>query len=595
MAGRRLVIRSLRLLLVLVAVAVVMFLFRHVSRSREPQYDEDEKHIDFVEGFKSRPRRPVNDKMKAAVMSPAKTAVVPKVVHFIWLEEKPFKFHHLLALKSAFRHVRPESIWFHTNVQDMGKHGDADSEMYWKEAKLIPNFKVVPWESPKYRSATDYKNKSYIRLAVMMEMLRDHGGIYLDMDVICLKSFESLRHYEFVIGREDYGLSTSVVMARPRAPFLEKWYEWAHDKTKGDFEPEDALFDAAMEFPEFVHIEEFGFRRRDHWKGPEDWGNLFYGGIDHSDNYAVKLHYGMVEKEYNAEEIKSLRSSFGAIARLSYYASPTLAKTNWHPPKNAKNIVPNIIHYVWFTPHEFKFHHFLGAKSTVHIQKADRILFHTDAEPVGFWWDEFKRIAGPLLEIVHRDQPTEVFGHGVGNIPHKSDISRMQILLEYGGIYLDSDTIITKKLDPLFIYPYSMGMEIVGLNNGVIMSAPNSTFMNIYYNSYKFFDDAQWNWNSVMEPYRLAAEHPDHIHIETTGLSRPHWTDWWDMRRIWRHEGKLDWSHVFAIHWIYSYHGDEHNPEEIRCFDDNFGEVARLIYYGSPELMCEQNILQFDQ
>ncbi|XP_070554337.1 uncharacterized protein [Ptychodera flava] len=594
MASRRLIIRGIRLLLILLAVGVVTILFRHVSRTREPQYEESEKHIDFVGGAQARPRRPFNDKMKQERLQQGQSAVVPKVVHFIWLEEKPFRFHHLLALKAAFRHIRPETIWFHTNIQDMGKHGDEASEQYWKETKLIPNFKVVPWEGPKYNREQDYKNKNYLRLAVMIEMLRDHGGIYLDIDVIALKSFETLRYYDFVIGREDFGLSTGVILARPRAPFLEHWYQYAHNSQSGHFDPEDALFDVAMDYPELVHIEEFGFRRRDAWKGPDDWGNLFHGGIDHSDNYAVKLYYGLMEKEYNPEQIKSLRSSFGALARLSYYASPSYSTTNWHPPKGAKNVVPNIIHYVWFTPHEFKFHHFLGAKSTVHIQKADRILFHTDAEPGGFWWEEFKRIAGPLLEIVHCDQPNDVFGRSVGNIPHKSDISRMQILLKYGGIYLDSDTIITKNLEPLLKYPYSMGMEIVGLNNGIILSAPNSTFLNVYYNSYKFFDDAQWNWNSVMEPYRLSAENPDHIHIETTGLSRPHWTDWWDMRRIWRHEGKLDWSHVYAIHWIYSYHGDEHDPEQIRCFDDNFGEVARLIYYGSPELMCEK-LLTFDK
>ncbi|XP_006824871.1 uncharacterized protein LOC100371385 [Saccoglossus kowalevskii] len=587
MASRKLVVRGMRLVLALMGILVFVLLFRHVIKPDTPEFEEEETRKDFVAGALSR-SRPKDDKLSDMVMPQSDTIVVPKVVHFIWLEERSFKFHHLLSIKSAFRHIRPKEIWFHTNVRDMEKHTDADSVQYWKEAKTIPNFKIVPWDGPKYRSERDYQSKHYLKLAVMMEMLRDHGGIYLDLDVIVLKSFELLCHFEFVIGREDYGLSTAVVLARPKAPFLEKWYQWSHEPDSNRFEPEDALFDVAMQYPELVHVEENGFRRRDAWKGPEDYGNLFHGEIDLSDNYAVKLHYGMVEKEYNPEEIKSLRSSFGAMARLSYYASPTLGVTDWRPPRGAKKVVPNIIHYVWFTPHEFRYHHFLGVKSVVHIQKADRILFHTDAEPAGqFWWEEIKRIAGPILEVVHCDQPNEVFGHGVGNIPHKSDISRMQILLQHGGIYLDSDTMIVKNMEPLLYYPYSMGMEIVGLNNGIILSAPNSTFLNIYYNSYKFFDDAQWNWNSVMEPYRLAAEHPDHIHIETSGISRPHWTDWWDMRRAWRHEGKLDWSHAFAFHWIYSYHGNEHNPEEIRCFDDTFGEVARWIYYGSPELMCD--------
>ena len=64
-----------------------------------------------------------------------------------------------------------------------------------------------------------------------MEALLEYGGIYLDLDVFTLRSYAPLMHFEIVLGIEGgvgwlprQGLCNALMIARPHAPFLERWY-----------------------------------------------------------------------------------------------------------------------------------------------------------------------------------------------------------------------------------------------------------------------------------------------------------------------------------------------------------------------------------
>ncbi len=61
----------------------------------------------------------------------------------------------------------------------------------------------------------------------LLSVLHEQGGIYLDMDVLCLRSFEPLRRHEIVLGEEGkdrgYGLCNAVILAAPGSWFVRKW------------------------------------------------------------------------------------------------------------------------------------------------------------------------------------------------------------------------------------------------------------------------------------------------------------------------------------------------------------------------------------
>jgi mannosyltransferase OCH1-like enzyme len=58
-----------------------------------------------------------------------------------------------------------------------------------------------------------------------------------------------------------------------------------------------------------------------------------------------------------------------------------------------------------------------------------------DQEPHGEWWSETK----DLVELVLVEPPTEIFGKPITQPAHKSDVIRLQVLIENGGIYVDTE------------------------------------------------------------------------------------------------------------------------------------------------------------
>ena len=65
----------------------------------------------------------------------------------------------------------------------------------------------------------DIQRADVIRLVVLYV----YGGIYLDFDIICLKSLENLLKYKFILPyTTPVGLSNDFIMSTPKHPFLLK-------------------------------------------------------------------------------------------------------------------------------------------------------------------------------------------------------------------------------------------------------------------------------------------------------------------------------------------------------------------------------------
>ncbi|CAF0884795.1 unnamed protein product [Rotaria sp. Silwood1] len=63
----------------------------------------------------------------------------------------------------------------------------------------------------------DIQRADVIRLVVLYV----YGGIYLDLDIICLKPLDKLLNYEFILPQtKPVGLSNDFIVAKPRHPFL---------------------------------------------------------------------------------------------------------------------------------------------------------------------------------------------------------------------------------------------------------------------------------------------------------------------------------------------------------------------------------------
>ncbi|XP_077999718.1 uncharacterized protein LOC144452492 [Glandiceps talaboti] len=250
-------------------------------------------------------------------------------------------------------------------------------------------------------------------------------------------------------------------------------------------------------------------------------------------------------------------------------------------------VVPNIAHFIWFTCHEFNFINLLSVISVYKIMKPDTIRFHTNCEPTGKWWEEAKII--PTLHITVRDPPKAVFGKTLNpDFPeHWSDVARMEILLNSGGVYFDTDIFVVASLEPLRKYDYVVGRPTgYVLNNGIILSSPNSTFLNMFYQSYRNYIPYCYACSSVFMQHDVGRKYKQYIHTELNSMVKPSYQNWRTLffdKFIWK-EGHFTF-HIWMRTFRSEYPDVEFTPDYIKHLDSSFGEMCRFIYYGNSSII----------
>ncbi|XP_070534419.1 uncharacterized protein [Ptychodera flava] len=251
-------------------------------------------------------------------------------------------------------------------------------------------------------------------------------------------------------------------------------------------------------------------------------------------------------------------------------------------------VVPNIAHFIWFSCHPFKFEHLISMLSAHRVMKAEKIYFYTDCEPSGEWWAEAKELI-PTLHVESRSRPTKVFNKILNPKwpQHSADVARLQILMERGGVYLDTDVFVVAPLEPLRYYDYVVGRpESKVLNNGVIIASKHSQFLKIYYKSYEKYNSKCWACSSVRNQHTIAMKHKHLLHIEPHSMVNPPYTEW---KKLFLNNYNWKVGH-FTIHvWFRTFRNNvpeasDFNPDNIRNLDTAFGEMCRYMYYGSPDI-----------
>ena len=160
---------------------------------------------------------------------------------------------------------------------------------------------------------------------------------------------------------------------------------------------------------------------------------------------------------------------------------------------------------------------YLNIKSVYEVNKPDNIYFYYKHKPYGEWWDRVQDYITPV-EI---EPPTEIFGNPVNHFAHQADIIRLQLLIEEGGIYLDSDVLCVKPFTPLLDIEDSKGDFIMAregenlpkLSNAVMLSKKDAEFPKTWLSRYTNFNDDIWVEHSIELPYKLSEEFPDNLTV----------------------------------------------------------------------------------
>jgi hypothetical protein len=168
--------------------------------------------------------------------------MIPKVINFLFgldssFCKKPFEYFHYLNVLSAkqtnkdytinlYYYYKPNNIWFDklNDVCNLIKLDTLDI--------FIPLNKIAYTE--------------HLSDIIRLEILNKYGGIYIDIDTICIKSFDDLLHEDFVMGMEYgrhlhdnehklIGLCNAVLMSQPNSKFSNIWLNDYHINYKEDW------------------------------------------------------------------------------------------------------------------------------------------------------------------------------------------------------------------------------------------------------------------------------------------------------------------------------------------------------------------------
>ncbi|XP_076801647.1 uncharacterized protein LOC143446067 isoform X2 [Clavelina lepadiformis] len=170
-------------------------------------------------------------------------------------------------------------------------------------------------------------------------------------------------------------------------------------------------------------------------------------------------------------------------------------------------------------------------------------------------------------------------------VEHRADVARLQISLEVGGIYLDTDSIVLRSVDSLRMDEMTLSESNVdSLANGIIFANRHSWFLQRWYWEYKYFVDAHWGKNSVLVPWAMWKLFPDKIKVVKKLICRPNWSE---LSYIF-HE-LYDWHQNYILHlyarYLKTWDGkEERSLKELAVLNTTYGQIARHVIWGDERV-----------
>ena len=123
--------------------------------------------------------------------------MIPNIFHFVFgmasdFGGRPFSLSHYISIKSAIDVNQPETVYFHYEFEPSG---------HWWEL-IKPMLTLNKISAPESFMGSPLYHVAHKADVVRLQALKKTGGIYLDLDTICVKPLHDLYHHSFIIGQE---------------------------------------------------------------------------------------------------------------------------------------------------------------------------------------------------------------------------------------------------------------------------------------------------------------------------------------------------------------------------------------------------------
>lgn len=109
---------------------------------------------------------------------------IPKIIHFIYLNQKPLKKFHYKCFNSAIKHMSDYTIYIHNDIEP--------DDLEWRKLKKHSNVIIKKTNRIPYYDNYQVPYVQYEADILRLRILYKYGGIYLDNDMYILKNFSKL-------------------------------------------------------------------------------------------------------------------------------------------------------------------------------------------------------------------------------------------------------------------------------------------------------------------------------------------------------------------------------------------------------------------
>ena len=150
--------------------------------------------------------------------------MIPNIVHFnygLMEQEKDFLFVYYIAVLSCKLINNPEKIYFHYHYEPKG--------CWWEKTKELVD--IIKIDIPLLIGTKQLKKVAHKSDIARMQILKKYGGIYLDIDTICIRSYKDLLCNKFFIANEvtesgkKMGLCNAIMGTEPDGSFITEWWD----------------------------------------------------------------------------------------------------------------------------------------------------------------------------------------------------------------------------------------------------------------------------------------------------------------------------------------------------------------------------------
>lgn len=208
---------------------------------------------------------------------------------------------------------------------------------------------------------------------------------------------------------------------------------------------------------------------------------------------------------------------------------------------------------------DFHLINFLVVLAAEKFLRPREIFLHFAIEPTTFWWKKLFEMSE--LKIVRHKIPirTSIFRHRLVHHAHRTDLARLDVLDEFGGVYLDLDLLVLRSFEHLFnndeqveaIFAWE-SQTFRALSNALIIAPMKSKFLRRIKDSYQSFNSSCWACHSVLLTGQLATIYSDEVQIlPSKDFFRPSWSHIDELYVY----NQYDFRQNYAVHLWNSYVG----------------------------------------